>query len=649
LCNEILTPGLYTAATTCSLGCALGLDAQGDANAVWTFQCGTAFTVAAAASVFFTNAGSPDNVLWDIGAATTTGAGTAMIGNLISVGALTLGADASWTGTLSTGAATNIGADSTVIGNLIGFGAITVGANVDWTGTLTSTNGAITLGVSTKTASMEAAAAITLGASAETGDLTSTNGGTITLGEGAISRTIQTDGIITLAAIAETCDLISTIGAITVGAGAKTGAITTDGAMVLGASAESGDLTSTNGAVTLGADAKTGTITTTGVVVYGAGAQSGVCGNEDCGSTICTCPSSGSVPTSPPTGLAFADSLVSQSSFDESDTSISCESGYVFCEEISTCFSDPMFNNRKVVMGEESWGWSIKIRGFFDDNSDAELLHCGIYVGGDSGSCSAGSGVRVGTVEIKKDSVAFLLHPGSKASSFQLYAGKCEGSDSGGHLMNGDDDSSCDAYVVQKYARRPESYPLNATLDSSATNFTFTSDNQQDYMKPDPWGNSEYNVFKLSGQDYLSIHADVCTPARAGSFSSFGSGSDMRRRDRSLQAIANAITFRQSWPTNLMPQGPTYHASSSASRFPTASPTIPRREPVTKIPTAAPSSLPSSEPPTPPTTAPSKFRPSWPTNLMPQGPTYLASSSASRFPTASPTIPRSEPVIKTPE
>jgi hypothetical protein len=378
-----------------------------------------------------------------------------------------------------------------------------------------------------------------------------------------------------------------------------------------------------------------------------------------------------------------------------------------------------MFNNRKVVGGKESWGWSINIKDYFDGNSGAELLNCGIYVGGDSGSCRAGSGVRVGTVEIKKDYVTFLLNPGSEASSFQLYAGKCEGSDFGGHIMNGDDDSSCDSSVVQRHARRPESYPLSATLESSATNFKFTADNQQDYMKPDPWGNSEYDVFKLSGQDYLSIHADICTTARAGSYSSSSSGSGVRSGDRSLQALDNANTFRQSWPTNRMPQGPTYYASSSASRFPTTSPTSvrsvplmkiptatssipssrpatlptststptrpqgptyrasssasrfptltptspqsepparPRSEPLIKIPTAAPSSLPSYEPSTPPTTAPSKFRPSWPTNLMPQGPTYRASSSASRFPTSTPTSPqsvpparpRSEPVIKIP-
>jgi hypothetical protein len=154
----------------------------------------------------------------------------------------------------------------------------------------------------------------------------------------------------------------------------------------------------------------------------------------------------------------------------------------VFCDEISTCFSDPLFNNGEVVGGEELWGWSILIKDFFDDNSDAEL-ECGIYVAGDSGTCSASSGVQVGTVLIKKDSVAFLLNTGSKASSFQLYAGKCEGV----HLLN-DVDGSCNSFDVQDNARSPVSYPLSATLDSSATNFMFSADNQQDYTKTYTWG-----------------------------------------------------------------------------------------------------------------------------------------------------------------
>ena len=171
------------------------------------------------------------------------------------------------------------------------------------------------------------------------------------------------------------------------------------------------------------------------------------------------------------------------------------------------------------------------------------------------------------------------------------------------------DGNSCDSSLVQKYARRPESYPLNATLDSSATNFTFTAENQQDYMKTSMWGNSELGIFE---QDYLSIHADVCTAARAGSYSSSDPGSGATRRSRALQANSRTKQSRPSWPPNLMPSGPTYHASSSPKRFPTSTPISLRNVPPSKIPTAAPSSLPPIELPT---TVPSKFPTSWPTDL----------------------------------
>jgi hypothetical protein len=266
---------------------------------------------------------------------------------------------------------------------------------------------------------------------------------------------------------------------------------------------------------------------------------------------------------------------------------MSCESAYVFCEDISTCFSHSNSYNGNVVGDEESWGWSIEVKDFFQEKSDAKLV-CGIYIGVDSGTCSTDSGVRVGHVEIKKDAVEYLLNPGSEASAFQLYAGKCEGSYT-------NHDGSCDLSDVQANARRPESYPFNATLDSSATNFTF-----------------ELNIFE---QDYLSIHAEVCIAARAASYSSTDPGSGAKRRNRALQTNSRTKQSQPSWPSNLMPRGPTYHASSSRSRFPTATPTSLRNVPPSKIPTAAPSSLPSIEPAKLPTTVPSKFPTTWPTDL----------------------------------
>jgi cysteine-rich repeat protein len=201
LCGQILPPGVYTAAAACGLACPLELDAKSDANATWTFQCGAAFAIAANSGVFFTDKGSPYNVVWEIGAATAVGAGSTMIGQLTSAGAITLG------------------------------------AAVRWTGTLTSTSGAITLGASSTAAdSIVAEGAITIAAGAVSGDLIS-NIGAVTLGAGAIAGFIVTDGVITLAANVITGDLTSTNGAITLGADAEAGIITTSGAVVLGAGA----------------------------------------------------------------------------------------------------------------------------------------------------------------------------------------------------------------------------------------------------------------------------------------------------------------------------------------------------------------------------------------------------------------------------
>jgi cysteine-rich repeat protein len=161
LCGEKLPPGEYTAAAACSMTCPLELDPQGNANAEWTIACVGAITIAANIAPFFTDtAGSPDKVIWSIGGATTTGAGSEMMGTLESSGAITLGADAKWIGPLtSTGGAVGIGARSIARDSIVAFGAISVAANAV-TGDLTSTN----------------SGAVTVGADAETGDITTTSG-----------------------------------------------------------------------------------------------------------------------------------------------------------------------------------------------------------------------------------------------------------------------------------------------------------------------------------------------------------------------------------------------------------------------------------------------------------------------------------------
>jgi hypothetical protein len=312
--GQKLTPGVYTGGACAQSGSPLELDDAGVVNPQWTFECTAAFTTAASASVIFTNEGfSADNVLWDIGAAITLGAGAKMIGDLISVGAISIGADATWTGNLETPVAVGIGARTVVIGDVIAGGAITFGGDVIWTGNVTSTAAAVTVGANNKVngdiyagttvtigADSEvnniiAKLAINLGASVTAFDITSTDAGAITLGDSDIACVITSDGAISLGANVETGSVISTSGVVGVGESGKTGSITTNGAITLGALALTGDLTQVDAVVTVGAGAQTGTISTTGVQTLGAGAEENGCPADGCNpNTVC-----GTVVTTP--------------------------------------------------------------------------------------------------------------------------------------------------------------------------------------------------------------------------------------------------------------------------------------------------------------------------------------------------------------
>jgi hypothetical protein len=95
LANLTLAPGTYTSATTYQItGGNLTLDGQGDPNAVWIFQMGSALTVglpANPASVILTNGAQAKNVFWQVASAATingAGGGT-MVGTIISQSGVT--------------------------------------------------------------------------------------------------------------------------------------------------------------------------------------------------------------------------------------------------------------------------------------------------------------------------------------------------------------------------------------------------------------------------------------------------------------------------------------------------------------------------------------------------------------------------------
>jgi hypothetical protein len=93
-----LVPGVYCFASTAQLTGTLTLDAQGNPNAVFVIQIGTALTTAAASAVQVINGGQPSYVFWQVGSSATLGASTAFVGNLVALASVTLGAGSNVTG-----------------------------------------------------------------------------------------------------------------------------------------------------------------------------------------------------------------------------------------------------------------------------------------------------------------------------------------------------------------------------------------------------------------------------------------------------------------------------------------------------------------------------------------------------------------------
>jgi hypothetical protein len=168
--QTLSTPGVYYSSAAFALSKTLTLDAKNNPDGKWIFESAGALASAAETSVKFksANTGSPNNVFWEIAGAATTGAGSIMIGNVIAVGGIDIGAVATWTGNLtSINGPVTLGAGSTVFGNTTAYGAITLDPGAT-SGNLTSTNGAIGLGASATTGHLSAPnGATTLGAGAE--------------------------------------------------------------------------------------------------------------------------------------------------------------------------------------------------------------------------------------------------------------------------------------------------------------------------------------------------------------------------------------------------------------------------------------------------------------------------------------------------
>jgi len=101
--GKTLAPGIYTSASTMLLQNGnLTLDAQGDANAVWIFQVGSAFTSvgsgpfpsAAGGNVILTGGAQAKNVFWQVSSSATIGDFTHFQGNVLALSNITMNSGA---------------------------------------------------------------------------------------------------------------------------------------------------------------------------------------------------------------------------------------------------------------------------------------------------------------------------------------------------------------------------------------------------------------------------------------------------------------------------------------------------------------------------------------------------------------------------
>jgi type VI secretion system secreted protein VgrG len=89
-----LISGVYHFTSSAQLTGTLTLDAQGNNNAYWVFQVGSALTTASGSTVqvinFGSNGGSDDGLFWQIGTSATLGTSTSFEGNILALSAITL-------------------------------------------------------------------------------------------------------------------------------------------------------------------------------------------------------------------------------------------------------------------------------------------------------------------------------------------------------------------------------------------------------------------------------------------------------------------------------------------------------------------------------------------------------------------------------
>jgi type VI secretion system secreted protein VgrG len=116
-----LTPGVYSFSSSAQLTGQLTLNDEGNANAQFVFQIGTALTTAGSSSVVSTGSMAQDsNVFWQVGSSATLGGLTAFEGNILANTSISLDGGA----TILDGRALAENGAVTLISNDINIGAV---------------------------------------------------------------------------------------------------------------------------------------------------------------------------------------------------------------------------------------------------------------------------------------------------------------------------------------------------------------------------------------------------------------------------------------------------------------------------------------------------------------------------------------------
>jgi hypothetical protein len=125
LAGQNLTPGVYTASSSLdlSVGGTLTLNAQGNPNAQFIFQVGSALTINTSGTILLINGALPQNVIFVAAASITIGTSAVVVGDFIALSSVSLGTGASLIGRAIglTGAVTLLGNAITVPSALVPF------------------------------------------------------------------------------------------------------------------------------------------------------------------------------------------------------------------------------------------------------------------------------------------------------------------------------------------------------------------------------------------------------------------------------------------------------------------------------------------------------------------------------------------------